>query len=112
MLKQQRLEYCQNTAVNPQQTLAQQVLAGNDPQKSTLPSKDNATPIAMQSLDQSGFLGAGTSCVSDKSITVQGYAINLPFSKACPYLIPLRFVMMTIAALISYRIISKPVLGG
>jgi hypothetical protein len=111
ILRQQRKEYCENTAANPQQALAQQVIAGNDPLKSTLPSKENAATVNMQSFDQSAFLGGGATCFNDKQVNVMGQVIALPFSEVCDYLLPLRFVMMTIAALVSYRIIAKPVLG-
>jgi hypothetical protein len=111
MLRQQRKEYCENTAGNPQQALAQQVIAGNDPLKSSLPSKENAATVNMQSFDQSAFLGGGATCFNDKQVNVMGQVIALPFSEVCDYLLPLRFVMMTIAALVSYRIIAKPVLG-
>lgn len=110
ILRQQKKEYCEWNKENPSATLGNQAVAGNDPLKSTLPTKENASQFNMQSLDQSGFLGGG-SCFQDKSVTVQGIAINLPFSKLCPYLEWLRYVIMIIAALVSLRIVSKPVLG-
>lgn len=87
------------------------VLAGNDPKAGDLPTKDNAEQITMESLDQSGFLGGGASCLNDVQVSVMGRAVVLPFSKVCPYIEALRYVMMTIAALVSLSILRRPILG-
>lgn len=108
--RSQQKSYCELNKENPSSTLGNQVVGGNDPLKSTLPTKENATQINMAALDQAGFLGGG-SCFQDKTFNVQGLTVTLPFSKVCPYLEWLRYVVMVIAALVSLKIVSKPVLG-
>jgi len=110
ILREQKRQYCELQKENDSATLGNQTIAGNDPKKGDLPTKDNAAQISMQSLDQSGFLGGG-SCFQDKTFTVQGITVTMPFSKVCPYLEWLRYVVMVIAALVSLKIVSKPVLG-
>jgi hypothetical protein len=87
------------------------VLAGNDPAQGTLPGIGNATVVqAPSSLDSSGWLGSG-SCFVDKSVTMMGQTVVLPFSRACDALLVLRYALMAAAALVSFKIISKAVLS-
>lgn len=110
ILREQKRQFCELNKENPSATLGNQAIAGNDPIKSTLPTKENASAINMQALSQASFLGGG-SCFADKSFSLQGLTVSLPFSKVCPYLEWLRYVVMLIAALVSLKIVSKPVLG-
>jgi hypothetical protein len=110
ILREQKKQWCELNKENPSATLGNQAVAGNDPIKSTLPTKDNALTINMQSLDQSGFLGGG-SCFQNKTVNMMGRSVVLPFSNVCPYLEWLRYVIMLIAALVSFAILKKPVLG-
>lgn len=57
------------------------------------------------SLDTSGFLGGG-GCVADRSFSVVGETFVLPLSKLCPSFEMFGWVMLTIAGLISARIIT------
>lgn len=107
LLRQQRKEYCENTKENPQTTLGNQLLAGNDPLKSTLPTAANATGVNLGqgALDTSGFMGGG-SCFADKSFSVMGQTFVIPFSAVCNILLALRFAIMIIASLVSFRMVS------
>jgi hypothetical protein len=85
--------------------------AGNDPMKGIFPSVGNATVVqAPSSLDDSGWLGGG-SCFADKSFVVMGKTIVMPFSKTCDSLLVLRYALMVVAALVSFKIISGAVLS-
>lgn len=88
--------------------LGNQMLAGTDPQARTLPTPENGETINLNGLDQRGFLSGGE-CLSDKNITVFSHAITIPFSKACPYFLALRYVIMTVAALAALRAVMGAV---
>ena len=92
-------------------TLGTAAGAGNDPQKSAFPSLSNAAVIqAPSQVDTAGWLGGGA-CFSDKSITVMGKQIVLPFSNSCNALLILRYALMVVAALVSFKIISGAILS-
>jgi hypothetical protein len=105
MYRQMQKEYCENRQVDAAKTLGDQIMTGADPQASTLPTKANGSTLAMGSIDQSGFLGGGA-CFSDKTISFRGQSITIPFSSACQYLIVFRYVIMIIAALVCFRMLS------
>lgn len=86
------------------------VLAGNDPDGSSLPTMGNAASVAVPtSLDTAGFAGGG-SPFSDVSFSVQGKSFTLPFNKWSSYLEAFKYVMMVIASLVSFRILSGAIL--
>jgi hypothetical protein len=89
----------------PAYTLGAAVLGGNDPAASTLPSPTNATTVDVGSLSASGFLGGG-GCFPDVTVSLIGQSMSFPFSSLCQYLISLRAVVMVIASLASFRILS------
>jgi len=89
--------------------LAKSILAGNDPLGSTLPTIANGAHISMPSLDSSGFLGGGA-CFADKTFTLQGRSIVIPFSSVCQYLIAFRYVIMIVALLASFRMLAGTIL--
>lgn len=94
----------------PYKTLGDQLVSGADPLASTLPTKDKAATYTMpSSLDGQGWMGGG-SCFSDKTFTVQGQAVTIPFSKACQYLVVLRYALMIMAFLFSFKMLSGVIL--
>jgi len=94
----------------PSYGLGASVLSGNDPLAASLPTTKNASQINVAStLDSSGFLGGG-SCFADKTLTVQGRSFVIPFSSACQYLVAFRYALMTIAALVAFRILSGAII--
>lgn len=110
MLKQQRKEYCENTKETAFTELGKQLIAGTDPLSSTLPTKANGVTVDFAAnLDQSGFLGGG-SCFADKSVSLMGATVSLPFSSVCPYLLPLRYALMIAAMMAAFRMVSGSVL--
>lgn len=95
---------------SPLTTLGNSALAGNDPLKDSLPTPAGASVVNMPgSVDAEGWLGGG-SCFADKSITVQGHVITIPLSQSCDILLVLRYALMVVASLVSFRIVSGAVL--
>lgn len=91
--------------------LGKAVAAGNDPLGSTLPKPGNATNIAVPtSLSTTGWLGGGQ-CFADKSFTLLGKTVALPFSKACDALVVLRYALMVMASLVSFKILRSSFLS-
>lgn len=89
-----------------QYTLGNAVMAGNDPLASTLPTVANGAQVVLPgSVDSGGWLGGG-SCFADKSFSVQGQTITIPFSQACEYLTAFRYAIMIVALLASFRMVS------
>lgn len=96
---------------SPVLALGRDAGSGNDPEKGDFPSPQNAKIFDVPStLDSSGWLGGGQ-CFTDKVVQVMGRSISLPFSKVCDILIALRYALMIVAGLISYRTVSNAVLG-
>lgn len=85
-------------------TLGQQVMSGADPLAESLPTSKNGISIAVPSLDSSGWLGGGQ-CFPDKSFSVQGQTVTIPFSQACSILVALRYALMVAASLVAFKIL-------
>jgi len=62
--------------------------------------------VGPASFSQAPILGAA-SCISDKSISVMGSTVSLPFSRVCQYLAMLGNVLMAVGFLLSGRIIMR-----
>lgn len=76
----------------------------------SLPTPANGQVVqAPDFLDTTGFLG-GRSCFVDKTITIQGHAITIPLSKSCDILLVLRYALMVVAGLVSFRLLSGAIL--
>ena len=86
-------------------SLGAAVMAGSDPFGASLPKPGNAVTIGVPtSLTTTGWLGGG-SCFADKSVSVMGKTVTLPFSKACEYLVVFRYALMVMASLVSFKIL-------
>jgi hypothetical protein len=88
--------------------LGQAAATGNDP-NSGLPTPGNGEVIQVGQLKAEGWLGGG-SPLKDTTFTVQGKSITIPFSKASEYLLALRYALMVVASLISFRMLSGVIL--
>lgn len=96
---------------SPLNALGKAAASGSDPLSSSLPSPANATNISVPtSLTTSGWLGGGQ-CFADKSFTVMGKTIALPFGKACDGLVVLRYALMVMASLVSFKILRASFLS-
>ena len=90
--------------------LGQSLLNGNDPDGDKLPNRSNAKEVDFGKLDSSGWLGGGA-CFADKSVTVMGKVITLPFSDVCSILVAFRYAVMIAAMLISFNMLRNTALG-
>lgn len=96
---------------SPLNALGKAAASGSDPLASSLPFPGNATNISVPtSLTTSGWLGGGQ-CFADKSFTVMGKTIALPFGKACDGLVVLRYALMVMASLVSFKILRASFLS-
>lgn len=64
-------------------------------------------PLGSGSFSQANALGASAQCIQDKVVTVAGSTITLPFSQICSTLQHLGTVLLFIAFLTAYRIVSR-----
>ena len=114
ILKTQQLRDCQDhDDTDPNVILGKQLLAGQDPKASTLPTLDNASTVDLSGtqLDSSGW-GGGGQCFQDKQFSAMGQTITIPLSKLCDYLIVFRALIMLIAALSSFKMVSGVILNS
>jgi hypothetical protein len=56
-------------------------------------------------LSQANLLGGGR-CINDLSITVWGTEVSLPFTKICPALEYMGWVLVAVSSLAGFRIVS------
>lgn len=92
---------------SPLTALGQAAIDGTD--LNGLPSPTNGEVVSIPTLDSQGWLGNGAA-FTDVSISLQGHQVLLPLSKVTEYLLPLRYVLMLVASLVSYRILAGAVL--
>ncbi|MBU4509361.1 MAG: hypothetical protein KJ740_23500 [Gammaproteobacteria bacterium] len=63
--------------------------------------------IGASDFDTSDALGAGATCIANKSINVMGTSILIPFSDICPYLAILGNILMSVSFLLAGRIVMR-----
>lgn len=63
--------------------------------------------IGASDFDTSDALGAGATCIANKSITVMDTSIMIPFSDICPYLAILGNILMSVSFLLAGRIVMR-----
>lgn len=95
---------------SPLTALGASTAAGNDPLSGTLPTKGNGGNVTMpSSLDNSGWLGGGAA-FNDVTFSIHGKSITVPLAKATGYLVGLRYALMIVALLVSFRMLSGVIL--
>jgi hypothetical protein len=67
----------------------------------------NETVSLQGRIDTSDALGAGSTGISDLSVTVWGQSISLPFSMLNPYLAALGNLLLAISFLLAVRIVAR-----
>ncbi|MDO9315171.1 MAG: hypothetical protein Q7T97_11555 [Burkholderiaceae bacterium] len=72
----------------------------------SLEGNDTVT-IGSADFDTSDALGVGAVCIANKSITVMGNQIMIPFSDICPYLAILGNILMSVSFLLAGRIVMR-----
>lgn len=48
-----------------------------------------------------------SACIADRTVTIAGTSVTVPFSDICPYLAHLRLMLLAVAWLMAFRIVSK-----
>ncbi|MEO8023864.1 virulence factor TspB C-terminal domain-related protein [Polaromonas sp.] len=104
--KEVHRQNCLMNAPNEESALydTEKVKTGN--RTLNLPGNDTLS-ISSANFDQSNALSAGPACIGNKSVTVMGATVSLPFSTICPWLENLGLVLMAISALLSARIVTR-----
>ena len=111
ILKKVADDMCAKATASDGSKLYDQMNSGNDPLSGQIPTKSNGKSIDISNghgLDQSTFLGS--SCFADKSYSYGGRQLTIPFSNVCPYLLPLRAVVMFAALMGAYFMLSGAIL--
>lgn len=90
-------------------SLGQAAANGSDPASGTFPTIKGATVVDMAKVDQSGWMGAG-SAFKDVSFTVQGRTFVVPLNEWSGYLVGLRYALMVVASIVSFRMVSGVIL--
>lgn len=63
--------------------------------------------LSSGSFSQANALGAAAQCIQDRTVTVAGHSVVLPFSQVCSTLQHLGTVLMFISFLVAYRIVAR-----
>ena len=74
-----------------------------------LPSIKNAQKVTIPGMDTQGWLGNGAA-FEDVRVSVQGHEIVVPLSKWTGYLVGLRYALMIVASMVSFRILGSAIL--
>jgi hypothetical protein len=113
MLRQMRDENCSNLQPSPLKDLGNNLLAGTDPMQAQIDAnkKGDTVDLSSQALDSSGFLGGG-SCFADRTISVAGRAVPVPFTGGCTAIQGLRYAVLACALVAAYLLVSKSVIQG
>lgn len=75
-------------------------------QTSALPGS-TSIQVSSASFDTSDAIGAGSGCIADKSVTVVGFVVTLPFSFICGHLAMLGNILMFVSFLLAGRIFVR-----
>lgn len=75
-------------------------------QTSTLPGSASVQ-ISSANFDTSDAIGAGSGCIADKSVTVAGSVISIPFSTVCGHLAMLGNILLAVSFLLAGRILVR-----
>jgi hypothetical protein len=67
----------------------------------------SSVALSSSSFDQSNALGVSASCTLDKTLTVWGTSVTLPFSQICGSLGMLGNVLLAIGFLLAIRIVGR-----
>lgn len=89
--------------------LGKRVLSGNDPLAEKLPTPGNGSVVDVEGIEAEGWLGGGVG-LQDVSFSLQGHRFVIPFSEVSQYLLALRYALMIVAGLISFRTLSGAIL--
>jgi hypothetical protein len=69
----------------------------------------STTALSSSSFDSSNALGVSASCITDRSVTVWGTSVSLPFSQVCGTLGQLGSLLLAISYLSAFAIVARGV---
>lgn len=102
---------CEAKERNAHSDLATSILNGADPQAG-LPSPDKPTVVDINNAPSSPSPWLGASCFADQSFTLMNQTLTIQFSKLCDGLIAFRGLVMLLAGMASFKMVSKAVLAA
>jgi hypothetical protein len=111
-LQAQRKADCEATDRNAHSDLATSILGGNDPDSANLPSLDKAQVVELGNAPEQPGAWLSASCFADQSFDLLGQSLVIRFSKLCDGLIAFRGLIMLLAGLASFKMVSRSVLSA
>lgn len=93
-------------------TLGEGIVSGADPAQAALDAFKAGTEVDLSAptLDQGGFVSG--SCLAPKTFSVMGRSVTVSFASVCEGIQPLRYAVLACAAILSYLIVARSVLGS
>ena len=88
------------------------MLAGNDPESGNLPSLEKAKIVELGNPPEQPGAWLSGACFADKSFSLMGQSLVIPFSDLCDGLIAFRGLVMLLAGLASFKMVSRSVLSA
>lgn len=105
MAKEQYKRNCELFVNKTPESDAYETAKGLDKEKPVMEPTD--VTISSASFNTSNALGGGAGCIADKTVTVAGKSVAIPFSMICQYLEHLGSVLMMVSFLMAIRIVSR-----
>ena len=104
--KEQAIRNCELfQKTSPQSDLGNQVMAGNDPTKSSFPKPNEPTTMSVGTIGGSEIFGA--TCIADKAVSMLGQSMTIPLSRVCPYASALGFAWVAFCSLAAMMIVGR-----
>lgn len=97
--------YCEMTKTSPESELYGSSKTNSGIQTGNLPG-NGSFGIGPGSFNSSDAIG-GAACIADRTITVVGVSVTLPFTKVCPWLQTLKTILLSIAYLLAATIVFR-----
>jgi hypothetical protein len=106
-----REQHTRNCKLFDDNTSVEAQLYGSEKNKSgsqtgSLPGSESVA-ISSSSFDTSDAIGGGSGCISDKSVTVAGSVVTIPFSTVCGHLAMLGNILLAVSFLLAGRIVVR-----
>jgi hypothetical protein len=97
---------------SPSAQLGGQIIGGGDPKNGEIADrmKGDTVDVGGKSLDATAFMPGA--CLADRSISILGKQVPISFASVCSNVLPLRYVFMSMAFIVSYLLVARSVLNG
>jgi hypothetical protein len=87
-------------------------LNGSDPETGNLPSPDKPKIVDLSELPSQPGAWLGSSCFADQTFDLMGQSLVIRFSKLCDGLLAFRGLVMLLAGMASFKMVSRSVLSA